>query len=256
MKLEDIKATLSRLEPPFPRGTAATAFGWLLDRHGETVAAAVDKMLFGGLDAAEQAALKSLDPGQWEAINANAAEWLLAEGEIQVAGVPRRVADLLLSPDGPSFTATERLWLEQLARQPLRMYAVTAVVTEQQITVRDALDDAAAPFVIASAAASRAVQPGSLIGMRITRAGSPAEVSWALYGFDAQTGAGVVDQLREAVERLGTDGMDLTGISSLLIRLCWLVQHFENLSRQRAARGQGSPSACACGGKGSCGGAG
>ena len=250
MRPEDIKAALSRLEAPLPRATAEKAVDWLLERHGEAVAAAIDKMLFGGLDEAERAGLNGLDPEQWAAINANAAEWLLAEAEIQVEGVPRRVADLLLSPNGPSFTPTERLWLEQLARQPLRMYAVIDVVTGQQITVRDALDTAAAPFVIASAAASRAVQPGSLIGVRITQPGNPAGMSWAMYGFEAQPGAGVADQLREAVDRFGADGMDLAGMSSLLIRLCWLVQHFENL------RGQGAPSACGCGGKGNCGGAG
>ena len=250
MRLEDIRAALSRLAEPLPRGAAVAAFDWLTERHGEAVATVIDKMLFGGLEESEQAALKGLDPAQWETIDANAAEWLLAEGEIAIDGVQRRIVDLLLGPDGPPLTAPERLWLEQLAQQPLRMVAVVDAVPGQPLAVRDALDADAAPFVIAGAAANGAVQPGSLIGLRITRAGNPAEASWARYVFDAQPGAGVVDQLREAVERFGADAMDLNGISSLLIRVCWLVQHFENL------RSQGAPSACACGGKGNCGGAG
>ena len=255
MEWNEMKLALARLELPLGAsvgsaatdraGVAAKALPWLVERHEQAVAAAIDKMLFGGLEDAEQAALKGLDAALWRTIAANAAEWLLAEGEIRIDGAAQRVADLLLAPAGPAFTASERIWLERLARQPLRMYAVVEVVPGQQIVLRDALDAAAAPFAVDAAAASRVLAAGDLAALRVSRAEAAGEMSWACYRFDGQTGAGIVAQLREGEERLGDTGMDLAGIASLLIRLCWLVQHFKPLSRAPASVPQ--TLACTCG---------
>lgn len=55
---------------------------------------------------------------------ANANEWLVAEGEIELRGERRRAVDLVLGPGGPLFTVEVRQWLEGLAAHPLRLYEV------------------------------------------------------------------------------------------------------------------------------------
>jgi hypothetical protein len=63
-----------------------------MNKHRKAVGVALDEMLFDGLDDDQRSALDAQNPDTWRAIQLNATEWLLAEGEILVKGEPRRVS--------------------------------------------------------------------------------------------------------------------------------------------------------------------
>lgn len=100
-------------------GGVGRAIEWLTSRHAKAVKTAVQNMLNDDLDNEEQAALQKLDDEDWQGMQINAMEWLLAESSIAVKGVQRNVAELLLGPGGPPFAPGQRFWIEQLHRQPL-----------------------------------------------------------------------------------------------------------------------------------------
>lgn len=93
-------------------------------------------MLNDDLDNEEQTELHQLDEKDWQGVQINAMEWLLAEGSIAVKGAQRNVADLLLGPGGPAFSASQRSWIEQLHRRLLRLYDVTEVLRRRHAPVR------------------------------------------------------------------------------------------------------------------------
>jgi hypothetical protein len=109
-------------------GGVGRAIEWLTSYHGKAAKTAIQNMLNDGLDNEEQAALQKIDDEAWQGVQINAMEWLLAEGSIAVKGVQREVMELLLGPGGPAFTPGQRRWIEQLRRQPLRLYDITEVL--------------------------------------------------------------------------------------------------------------------------------
>ncbi|MEK7435903.1 MAG: DUF1186 domain-containing protein, partial [Pseudomonadota bacterium] len=164
-------------------GGVGKAILWLSSRHAKAIKTSIAAMLNDDLDKAEQTRLQELDEHDWEAVQINAMEWLLAEGSIAVKGVQRNVAELLLGPGGPAFTPGQRSWIEQLRRQPLRLYTITEVLPGAGMRLCDALDTEAAPVMVHEMSGSAHAQIGNLIGVRLMEAGGHREISGAAYPF-------------------------------------------------------------------------
>jgi SEC-C motif len=217
-------------EPSAEKGHARAvkrAIAWLMDRHRKTVSDAIGEMLFAGLTDAEHDALENLDEQTWQVIQINATEWLLAEGQIQVEGEPRRVSDLLLDRGGPVFTVDQRRWIEQLCKRPLRVYDVTEVVPGQQMTLCDALDLDAAPVIVQEKSGSQESLIGTQFGVRIMAVDSHYELSGAAYPFSHMAGPSVVALMREAMDHFDKPREDLPEFFSFLIRHKWLEQYLK-----------------------------
>jgi hypothetical protein len=172
---------------------------WLALHHRKAYAAALqeelDSAVFGCFDdddddAARQA-MAGIDDELWQQLQLNLTEWLLAEGDIQVKGQQRRVAELLLGVGGPLMSVGQRAWLEQLAQRPLRLYDVTDVVPGKGITVCDALDTTQAPIVVTERQGSRSMRPGMQIGARVMLVAGGHQLSGAVYPFSMLRGAGL-----------------------------------------------------------------
>ena len=187
-------------------GAVERALGWLGQYHRKAFAAAmeteIDEIVLSVFDEDEEAAAtatRDVDETVWQQLQVNLTEWMLAEGDINVRGQHRRVAELLTGPGGPLFTVGQRAWLEQLAQRPLRPYHVTEVVPGTSVTVCDALDDTLVPQRVTERAASASLRVGELVGARLMSADGEIQFSGALYGFTTAAGRSLLARLREQV---------------------------------------------------------
>ena len=206
-------------------GGVGKAIAWLSSRHAKAVKTSIANMLNEDLDDEEQTRLQELDEDEWQGVQINAMEWLLAEGSIAVKGAQRNVAELLLGPGGPAFTPEQRFWIEQLHRQPLRLYDMTEVLPGVGMRLCDALDTAAAPVMVYEKSGSEDAQVGNLIGVRIMEVDGHHEISGAAYPFSRLMNASLLAQLRAAVEDAAVQGEELPHRLSAIIRRCWIAQH-------------------------------
>lgn len=206
-------------------GGVGRAIEWLTSRHGKAVKAAVRNMLNDDLDNAEQAALQKIDDEDWQGVQINAMEWLLAEGSIAVKGAQRNVAELLLAPGGPAFAPGQRRWIEQLRRKPLRLYDITEVLPGVGMRLCDALDTEAAPLMVQERSGSAHARIGNLIGVRIMEVDGHLEISGAAYPFSRLMNAAVLAELRAAVDESAAHGEHLQQVLSEIIRRNWIAQY-------------------------------
>ena len=220
-------------------GAVERAIAWLAQHHRKAWAEALNDTIqdaaFEIIEDEEEAlaALDGIDDELWQQILVNLTEWLLAEGDILVKGRHQRVAELLLGPRGPLLATGQRAWLEQLARQPLRLYDVTEVVVGESITLCDAVATERPPFVVSEREGSRSLRVGMQIGARVMVAGARHQLSGAIYGFSSWAGRGVQERLRDllrdsqAEQEEGEPEQDENDIllASLEIIESWLEQH-------------------------------
>ena len=201
---------------------------WLLERHRQATETAfavllaylAGKEIMGG-------GLPNLDHQTWTGIQINMTEWLLAEGSLTLRGVPTRTTECLLGRGGPALSTPQRAWLAQLAQRPLRLYTVTHVVPDVQLTLCDALNAEAVPQQIVDRSASKALEPGTVIGCRIMQVDERLELSGAVYVFSMLVVPAVLAQLRQAELEAGT-GQDLAALPgrfSKIIMAAWVRQY-------------------------------
>jgi hypothetical protein len=206
-------------------GAVERALTWLTNKHRKAVAAAINDVVFEGLNDEECAALEQIDDETWQFIQRNVTEWLLAEGEIQVKGERRRVAEYLLGPGGPLLTIDQRNWIAQLGEQPLRLYLVTDVVPGARLTLCDALDSKALPITVLAASGSQTLEPGVHAGFRVMKVDDHHELSGAAYPFSRLAGPQVVEFLRDGAQDFKKRPEDLAAFISFGIMRKWLEQY-------------------------------
>ncbi len=201
-------------------GAVQRALAWLEQHHRKAWSIAFEAAFEEAIDeifhdedndAVIDAALAGLSDEVMGQVQINLAEWLLAEGEIQVKGEWSGVPELLLGERGPLLSIGQRAWLEQLSRQPLRLYAVTEVVPGGSITLCDALDTALPPIVVSEVEGSRSMRVGLQIGARVMDVTDERQLSGAIYPFAGWAGRALLEQLRDmgfgaATPRDGDDG--------------------------------------------------
>jgi hypothetical protein len=205
-------------------GGVGRAVQWLTSRHAKAVKTSIAAMLNEDLDNEEQTRLHELDEHDWQGVQINAMEWLLAEGSIAVKGAQRNVADLLLGPGGPAFTPGQRTWIEQLRRQPLRLYDITEVLPGVGMRLCDALDTEAAPVMVYEKAGSEHAQVGNLIGVRIMEVDGHHEISGSAYPFSRLMNASLLAELHAVVDA-AAQGEKLSHMLSAIIRRRWIAQY-------------------------------
>ena len=221
-------------EPAAPEshaGAVQRALAWLEAHHRKAFAVAMqialDEAVFEIFDDEEEEsrdALASLGEALWQSIHINLTEWLLAEGDILVKGEFQRVSELLLGPRGPLLTIGQRVWLEQLARRPLRLYDVTEVVPGVGVTVCDALATEQPPLVVAERAGSRSMRAGMQIGARVMEVGGQHQFSGAIFPFSSGSGRDVQARLRDLAGQPHAHEEDAALIDGLTIVEGWLAQ--------------------------------
>lgn len=205
------------------------ALDWLMTRHRKSAKAAVEDMLTLGLNEKDEEVLRDLNAEDWQFIQINTSEWLIAEGEIWLKGKYRSAPDLLLGPGGPLVTAGQRRWIEQLASRPLRLYDITDALPGVQMTLCDALETDAAPVVVYEKSGSRGAQVGTQIGARLMLVGGHYEMSGAAYPFSRLASPGLMAELRSHIAECMRLGDDQRRVVSRVIRQHWLAQFIKPL---------------------------
>ena len=207
------------------------AVAWLAEHHRKAfsvaLTAAMEDAVFSIFDEEEEAldALASISGELQEQLQINLTEWLLAEGDMLVKGEYQRVAELVLGPRGPLLATGQRAWLEQLARQPLRLYDITEVVPGVGLTVCDAMDTEQPPLVVAERAGSQSLRVGSQIGARVMQVGEQHQFSGAIYPFSIWSGRAVQARLRDIASTPSAHKEDDIFVTSLTIIEDWLAQY-------------------------------
>jgi SEC-C motif/Protein of unknown function (DUF2384) len=227
-----IKAAVRELQAAHAHeGAVPRAMDWLARLHRKAFAAALQCEIEAAASAcfnddmdAAQRALDGLDGEAWQQVQINLSEWLLAEGDIEVKGVERRVSELLLGPGGPLFEVAQRGWLEQLAQRPLRLYDITEVVPGSGLTLCDALDTAAVPTAVVERAGSRTLKAGMQIGARLMQVADGWQLSGAVYPFSMLSGRALHDELRAMAAMPGAHAEDDALRVGLRIIEHWLAQ--------------------------------
>lgn len=204
-------------------GAIPRAIAWLESHHRKAILFAIDEMLLEGLSLEEQDILESLDQDTMQGIHLNATEWLLAEGSMLVKEVEKRVVDVLLDKGGPLFTVEQRQWIQQLSEQPLRLYDVTDVLPNQQMTLCDALNIDADPVIVKERSGSQISLIGNLIGARLMQVDGHVELSGGVYPFSRLMTPNVL-QLAQHNLKLAKDPKDQQALLSHIIRRKWLEQ--------------------------------
>ena len=215
-------------------GAVPRALDWLARVHRKAFGAALQREIdeaacacFDDDADAAHRALAGLDDEAWQQIQINLCEWLLAEGDIEVHGVERRVSELLLGPGGPLFEAAQRAWIEQLAQRPLRLYDITEVVPGSGLTLCDAVDTAAAPVVVVERAGSRTLKVGMQIGARLMQVAEGWQLSGAVYPFSMLSGRALQDRLRAMAAAPGPHAEDDALMHGLSIIERWVAQFLQ-----------------------------
>lgn len=211
-------------------GAIERALTWLNTHHRKAVSNAIDIMLFEGLSEDEQEAINALDAETWHGIQLNATEWLLAEGMIQVKDEERRVADVLLGMGGPLFTIDQRQWIKQLSEQPMRLYDVTDIIPNQQMTLCDAIDTSIAPIIVKERAGSQVSLIGTIIGARLMLVDDHYELSGAVYPFSRFMGSAVLNIIKHDEAISAQHPIDQQFFISFLIRRKWLEQFIKPMA--------------------------
>jgi hypothetical protein len=158
-------------------GAAGRALAWLEEQHGEAMREAILQEFLGAMSEQDVESLARLGDRQEMAV-VNAAEWFLAEGEIEAEGEPRRPLDLVLGPGGLLLDADQRRWLEALAREPLALWEVQECEPGAGLWVKNVFDPRAEPRWVRERTASRTLRPWDLFGARAI----PWQDRWELSG--------------------------------------------------------------------------
>ncbi|MDP2810109.1 MAG: DUF1186 domain-containing protein [Rhodocyclaceae bacterium] len=231
------KKCCDKADPPDEKDAdsraVARALDWLHTQYRKAATEAVEDFLTLGLDDEEADALRDIEANAWSMFGINASEWLLAEGEIEVKGRYRQVAELLLEPGGPMFTVAQRRWIEQLATRPLRLYEITDVLPGVQMTLCDAIDIEAPPVVVREQSGSRDVRIGTCIAVRLMDVDGHFELSGAVYPFSAFSVPGLLDDLRRQIVECERREDDMRRTVSFTIREHWRAQFVKPLPLPR-----------------------
>jgi hypothetical protein len=199
------------------------AIHWLHDRHRKAFGEALVEFVEDGLS--DGADLGELDEDTLRSVQANAAEWLLAEGELQLRGRWIDVQELLLGPNGPAFTPAQRAWIAEMGRAPLRLYTLTDVRRGEGFTLVDALDTTAEPLVVQERSGSRSGEPGMLIGARLMHVGGHIELSGAVYPFERARAAGALESAKRSISFANVEEDRKIALSTSIFE-SWLAQFF------------------------------
>lgn len=181
-------------------GAAQRALAWLSQRHRKAMKALFEELLFEDLWPEDGPDPEDVGEDDWAVMLVNLNEWILADGEIEVAGRWHGVNEYLLGDRGPALSPLQRDYLRQLAANPLKLYTVTEVRRGHGLTLVDAMDAESAPSFVQERSGSEAARAGMLIGCRIMRIADHLELSGAIYPFSMLGETDVRAAVHEAME--------------------------------------------------------
>ena len=169
---------------------------------------------------------EDVDENTWPMIFMNVNEWLIAQGDIRIGAHWQPTVELLLGTRGPRLGPRQREFLGRLAEAPLRLYHLTDLRPGEGLTLVDALDYAVGPLEVRERSASRTLEPGNVLGVRLVEVDDHLELSGALYSFSPLHASSVRASLDEFINEHQADvhPEDCPYEIALLIARAWFEQ--------------------------------
>jgi hypothetical protein len=200
----------------------ARALAWLREHYPDEVGRAVALEYLGSLEQEQFEALESLPEDLGEAVQLNAFEWMLAEGEISPTGdeddfVP--VMELVLGEGGPLMEANERRYLQLLASERIDLYEVVKTEPGEGLWLVSTLAEEPAEFWVRERSASRSLREGDIFGARALPL-EPSVLSGALYPFNRSQYLALRARILDGPEGAGGP-LDAEWVSACVIE-AWL----------------------------------
>ncbi len=173
------------IDPPLTSRDSAVriSLDWLRTRYKKKFTEALQRTLIGSLSPDELVAFGDLQMDEFEIVELNVHELVLAEGWLDVKGEMTKITDLLLSAKGPHFEPAERRWIEQLGSRPLGIYDVTEVVEGEHMVLCDSSDFDSAPIVVKERSGSRKELLVHKLACRVMELDQDNVLSGAVYAF-------------------------------------------------------------------------
>ncbi|HRO59360.1 MAG TPA: SEC-C domain-containing protein [Burkholderiaceae bacterium] len=181
-------------------GAVERVLAWLSQRHRKAMTTALDELLFEDFWPEDGPEPEEVDEQTWGMVFMNLHEWLLADGDIRVAGEWRDINDYVLGERGPALSPLQRDFIRQLATNPLKLYTVTEIRPDEGLTLVDAMDADSEPFFVRERAGTRGARAGLLLGCRVVTVDDHLELSGAIYPFSMLNEPLVLESVRQAMD--------------------------------------------------------
>jgi len=169
------------------REVVQEAVNWISQQHGDALAHWVEHVWFGSCDEQIRRGIAMADPSIKHIHDTNLLEYMIAEGVFQGNDETEALPVLkLILGASLKLSDTQRDYLEQLGKNPLRLYRVVEGVpgesfslqvwrTEETVAVKDK------PVLIEDKWISRMLDVGDTVGLRLMQTGGLWETSGAVY---------------------------------------------------------------------------
>ncbi|RMG92912.1 MAG: hypothetical protein D6703_00790 [Zetaproteobacteria bacterium] len=171
------------------------SLGWLNKHHAPQIENWVERVWLEGLTEQERAGIATADARIRGIHDVNLLEQLIAEGTF--SDIEASPLQLILETDELALDDEQRDFLTQLGHRPLRLYRVTACSPGNSFSVCDVLDGGD-QITIMDAYASRMLEDGDIIGLRLLHTPQGWESSGAIYHIPEEFVDDLVAQLQQA----------------------------------------------------------
>ena len=173
------------------------AVNWIALQHGDAMNAWIEHDWFEGLSDDERRGLSTADPAMRAIHDTNIMEFMVAEGVFNSDDAETPVVQLILD-HAVELADAQRRFLEQLRSRPLCLYRVQSCQPGSGFQLV-ACDDADGESVaIEEKWASRMLDEGDVVGLRLVQTDGVWETTGAVYYFPPEYVAMVSEQMADA----------------------------------------------------------
>jgi len=167
------------------RDVMQEAVNWIALQHGDAMNSWIEGVWFEGLSDMERQGLATAEPAMRSIHDKNIMECMVAEGIFREDDQEVPVLRLILD-NAPGIEAEQKAYLEQLGDRPLRLYQVDHCTPGDGFSVQLYGDSDGESVFIEEKWASRMLEPGDVVGLRLVQACGAWETTGAVYYIPAE----------------------------------------------------------------------
>ncbi|MDQ6993238.1 MAG: SEC-C metal-binding domain-containing protein [Mariprofundus sp.] len=172
------------------------ALAWISQSYSDQINGWVEDVWLVGISEQQRQGIGRADPKIRSIHDVNLLEQLVADGHF--SSLDDSPLQLILATNELVLNQEQRDYLQQLASRSLNLYTVSACVAGESFTVRELLNDSAAPMNIADGYGSRMFDVGDRVGLRLLETPAGWETSGAIYHIPEEYLAEVRELLEQA----------------------------------------------------------
>ncbi len=176
-----------------------SAAQWLMNNYDEAVDEALHKAFFSKVTPEDVARISSR---MQVPIFVHMYEWLISEAVLKLGDRRVPAGELLLSPEGPRFSAVGRRHVSELAASRLSLYEVLEVRENQGVLLRDMLrPDEEAVFVLEKSGSTQMVQWDTLAGRLLRRDDGTCTLGGGMFVYQRGHAAEVAESISNDIRK-------------------------------------------------------